>query len=84
MKNKLSQYQRIEKRLLEAGYITRNQALKNYISRLSAHIQKMEEKGWEFSTEETKTDYIYKVIKSPYKIREITLENGEKIKQIIR
>lgn len=82
MKNKLTQYQRIEKRLLEVGYITRNQCIRNYITRLSAHILELKKNGWEFETKEEKGDYIYKTIKCPLKIKKLTLSNGEEIIQI--
>lgn len=48
---KKSQKQRVINRLLERGEISRNQCLANYISRLSAIIQDLEEDGWIFETE---------------------------------
>jgi hypothetical protein len=45
---KTSQKDIVEKQLKEYGEVSRNFCLKNYISRLSAIIQKLEEEGWEF------------------------------------
>ena len=63
---KLSQLKRIEKRLDEVGYITRNQCIRNYITRLSGRILDLKQVGWEFSTKEENGDYIYRVTKKPY------------------
>ena len=76
---KLSQKDRIERRLLKVGYITRNECLSNYISRLSAIIQDLEEEGWVFETNNEKGDYKYTAIKTPYKTITSTLSNGEQI-----
>lgn len=78
---KLTQTQRVEKRLVEVGYITRNQCLSVYpaITRLSAIIQVLEEKGFEFEAKDVKGDYVYKLIKTPYRRLTRTLANGEVI-----
>lgn len=76
---KPSQKDRIEQRLLKVGYITRNECLSNYISRLSAHIQDLEKEGWVFETSNEKGDYKYTAIKTPYKTITSTLSNGEQI-----
>jgi len=47
MKN-LTQRQWVENQLHENGYITRNQCLRNYISRLGAIIADFKKDGWEF------------------------------------
>lgn len=87
---KKSQKQRVINRLLERGEISRNQCLANYISRLSAIIQDLEEDGWIFETErrggnyKTEADYIYKVKSHPYKIQEYTNPiTNENIKKVI-
>lgn len=50
--------------LLERGYITRNECLRNYISRLGARIQDLEDDyGWEFTTFRKGGDYGYRVAK---------------------
>ena len=72
---KVTQQSFIEGRIIIFGRVTRNFALKNYISRLSAIIAKLEDKGWSFETKyiEVETpfgkgkDFEYKAIKSPFK-----------------
>ena len=71
MTNK-TQEDRIVKRLLERGFITRNECLKVYISKLSSHIWKLKtEDGWDFDSDYVKTsygqDYKYTVTKCPFK-----------------
>lgn len=61
---KSTQRNRIAKRLLERGEISRNECLRNYISRLGARIQDLENEGWVFETETRGGDYIYKLIKA--------------------
>ena len=41
--------------LLTKGYVSRNECLANYISRLSDIIFKLKEKGWEFETKKVYT-----------------------------
>jgi len=78
---KKTQRQRVESRLLECGYITRNECLRVFISRLSGIIQLLEEEGWEFDTSnQSKQDYIYRVVKSPYRVVSRTLSNGQIVK----
>lgn len=82
---KPSQKDRVEQRLLKVGYITRNECLKNFISRLSAIIQDLEEEGWVFETSrkggnyKTEADYVYTAVRTPYKKVTSTLSNGEQI-----
>lgn len=64
---KKSQKERIEKRLYQVGKITRNECLRNYISRLGAIICVLKEEGWEFETKNVKGDYVY-IVKT-YPIR---------------
>lgn len=66
MKNK-SQKERVIKKLLADGEITRNQCLKNYISRLGAIICTLKSEGWDFETKNVKGDYVYKVTVCPFK-----------------
>lgn len=84
MKHKSTQEQRIINKLLKDGYVTRNEALKNYISRLSAIILDLQKEGWEFSTEFIKSgnngkDYIYRVVKAPFKRIKYTTPDGKEI-----
>ena len=76
---KLTQRQRVEKRLLETGYITRNQCLSTFpaITRLGAIICDMTKDSWEFTTENKNGDYKYILVRTPYKTITRTLGNGE-------
>lgn len=55
--------------LLENGYITRNECLKNYISRLGAIICDLKKEGYDFSAGYVKTvygkDFRYDLISRP-------------------
>lgn len=55
--------------LVEKGYISRNDCLRNYISRLSAIMCVLKKEGWEFSceyiTENGGKNYYYRVVKKP-------------------
>ncbi len=46
-----SQIEWVKERLVTNGYVTRNEALRVYISRLGAIIHHLKQKGWEFKTE---------------------------------
>lgn len=47
----LTQLEFVKERLVRYGFITRNFALRNYISRLGALIGILRDKGWEFKGE---------------------------------
>lgn len=79
MKNKPTQKDRVIKRLLATGEISRNACLHNFISRLSAIIQDLEVEGFEFEAKNKDNDYVYKMTKCPYKLVTRTLGNGEVI-----
>lgn len=81
---KLTQKDRVAKRLLQVGKISRNECLKNFISRLSAIIQDLEVEGWVFETKQVKGDYVYKVVKSPYKKETFTLPDGRIIERLTK
>jgi hypothetical protein len=51
METRSNQKQWIINILLEKGFITRNYALQNYISRLAGHINQLKKEGWEFDTD---------------------------------
>lgn len=51
--------------LRETGEITRNQCLANYISRLSAIIQDLENEGYSFTTSRRNGDYVYTLAMAP-------------------
>lgn len=61
MKSK-SQLERIRTRLHERGYITRNECLRNFISRCAARIADLEKEGYVFRTEDTGRDFIYHLV----------------------
>ena len=54
-----TQKQWVKEQLKSNGFITRNQCLRNYISRLGAIIYKLKEEGMKFETDyiETETKY---------------------------
>jgi hypothetical protein len=60
-----SQKKWVIERLKIKGTVSRNECLQNYISRLSAIIQNLEEDGYEFETSYIKTsfgkDFIYRM-----------------------
>lgn len=66
----------IESLLLKNGIISRNYCLRNYISRLSAHILQLEKEGYKFERfygkqkgfkKENHKNYYYQVISKPEK-----------------
>jgi len=62
----MSQKERILNQLKKNGYITRNQCLKNYISRLGARIKDLKNEGYIIEGKNIKTqygeDYIYYLV----------------------
>ncbi|UPJ35830.1 hypothetical protein IVB45_02120 [Bradyrhizobium sp. 4] len=62
MKNKLSQLERIRARLHDRGMITRNECLRNFITRCAARIIDLEKQDYVFRTEETGADFIYYLV----------------------
>lgn len=64
---KQTQLQIIKDKLAKHGEISRNECLQNYISRLSAIIQRLESEGYEFTTEHRKGDYVYILKARPLK-----------------
>lgn len=72
-----TQKQIVINRLLDMGGISRNWALKNYISRLSAHILELKKEGWEFETKRYNGNYIYLVTYCPLQAIEYRL--GDRI-----
>lgn len=84
--NKPTQRERVEKRILEQGYITRNQCLSTFpaITRLGAIICDMQKTGWEFTTDNKNGDYKYVLVRTLYKTVTRTLANGQVITQTIK
>ena len=76
-----TQKQWVISRLKETGSITRNEALRNYISRLAAIIHDLKDEGWEIETRKVKTpngvDFEYSVGKRPTKpVSTVEVVNG--------
>lgn len=59
MTTNLTQKERIVSKLNKDGFVTRNECLARYISRLGAIIKNLEYEGWEFYKESFKGDYKY-------------------------
>ncbi len=62
---KKTQLEWIKDKLIVHGEISRNECLKNYISRLGARIVDLKKMGFRFETERRGGDYIYKLIEQP-------------------
>ncbi len=79
---KQTQRERVIARIKSQGFITRNECLRNYISRLGAIICDLKKEGWDFSTKEVNGDYIYTVINHPtmiVKTAEIVEIDGKRV-----
>ena len=63
-----SQKQLIKDQLDEFGEVSRNFALRNYISRLAAIIAILKKEGMDFDTEERNGDYFYMIKKGQLKL----------------
>jgi hypothetical protein len=77
-----TQKDRVIKKLNHDSYITRNECLRNSITRLGAIIKKLEYAGWRFRAEwiDDHKDYKYTVVFSPLKVTTYTVpELGKKI-----
>ena len=60
----------IIEQLMTKGYVSRNECLANYISRLSDIIFRLKQKGWTFRTEKIYSDakhynFFYHVVAKP-------------------
>lgn len=70
------------RQLLENGYVTRNQALNNFISRLGSIICSLKKEGWSIEGKNIKTaygkDYEYRLlpVKQPLELK-VYRVNGE-------
>lgn len=73
---KQTQRELILEQLIQNGYVSRNWALQNYITRLANYIFNFKEEGWEFKSDyylyEYGKDYRYVVTYAPkrYETRE--------------
>jgi hypothetical protein len=81
---KLSQRKWVEEQLKENGEITRNQCLKNYISRLGAIICDMKADGWKIEPTRRGSDYVYTLVDTPKKAvwlhEEKVLTDGSRVR----
>lgn len=75
----MTQKDRVVKRLKAFGRISRNECLRNYISRLGAIICDLTKEGWEFDAKNVKGDYVYIATRMPFKTVTYTLPTGETI-----
>lgn len=60
----------VKEKLAEKGYITRNECLAEYITRLGAIICDLKKQGYEFSSKFVKNptggqDYVYNLLRKP-------------------
>lgn len=80
----MSQRQFVVNKLKTDGFITRNFALKNFISRLSAIILTLKEEGWNIEGKDDNGDYIYIITGNPFKKEYFRLPDGQIITRIIK
>lgn len=73
---KPSQKDRVLKQLRTNGQISRNECLRNFITRLSAYILDFRKEGMEIEAEYKNGDYIYKLLDKPKERIEYRV-NGE-------
>lgn len=64
-RSNMSQKERIIRKVTTDGFVTRNEALRNYITRLGAIIHKLQQEGWKFKTVDTGRDYRYELVEKP-------------------
>ena len=78
---KQTQIERVINKLNRDGFITRNECLRNYITRLGAIICSLRKMGWEIQDGEytDDKDFIYRVKKNPLTKSVYTLPNGKQI-----
>lgn len=57
--NKETQMKWVQTQLKKKGKVTRNQALRQYISRLAARINDLREGGWNIVGKKEGNDYVY-------------------------
>jgi hypothetical protein len=67
MTARLSQLERVRRKLDRDGYVTRNECLSQFpaITRLGARIDDLERGGYVFKTENTGRDYVYRLVSKP-------------------
>lgn len=55
----------VKDQLEREGRISRNQALRNFVSRLASRIADLRQEGWEFDIKREEGDYVYVVKERP-------------------
>jgi len=82
MSNQQTQLEYIKKLLLNYGRVSRNHLLEQFITRGGARIQDLKDDGWEIEGHYEKTargkDFIYTLVKAPYRKVEYRVEGMEK------
>lgn len=58
----MTQKQKVLNELKYKGEVSRNECLKNYITRLSAIIYDLKDEGYEFTEVRRGGDYVYKLV----------------------
>jgi hypothetical protein len=76
----MSQKDFVIEQLNNSGEITRNQCLKNYISRLGAIICQLKKEGWMFRAENRGGDYVY--IKLDTSVRPTTFNKQKELETL--
>ena len=64
----MTQKQEVIDMLTTQGYVSRNDCLSKYITRLASIVNILKKEGWNLTGEENKGDYIYWLEKSQLKI----------------
>jgi hypothetical protein len=70
----MSQKSKILKLMREQGFVTRNWALQNFISRLGAIICTLKKEGMNITAEWKDGDYVYKLLDKPKEIIEYRVD----------
>jgi|LakMenEpi03Aug12_release.lakeMendotaPanAssembly.Ray.scaffolds.fasta_scaffold390632_4 hypothetical protein len=78
----MTQKQKIIHELNYKGYVSRNEALRNYITRLAALICDLKKEGYEFIVEEKGGDYIYKIDRKRDMVELDLATNNYKLKYV--
>jgi hypothetical protein len=78
----MSQKTKVLKLMREQGYVTRNWALSNFISRLSAIILDLKQDGVNIEGGWKEGDFVYKLLDKPVRT-EVFRVNGEIVAQKI-
>ena len=74
----------VKEQLALHGEISRNWCLRNYISRLSSIIQKLEEQGYTFNPHSRDGDYVYSLTTRPTRtVRMTEVIDGKAIERLV-